>query len=231
MNAPATTLPQINATAERILQLLGQGFPASVVASSVGVSESYISQLLSQEEFANAVQERKFLSTQKHVQMDDKYDSIETKLLEKLEKSIPLIVRPGDITRTLQTINSAKRRSTPLAQGGNVVQTIVNLTLPTAILQKFVSNGNNQIVEVQDGTGKSETLVTASSGALERLSREASEIKPAELSFGGNPGDASYQPRETIQSERLQLSSEVSTPPERSCPRLGNTQKITAEDL
>lgn len=234
MNALTSTLPQLNATQERILQLLGQNFPASVVASAVGVDESYVSQLLSQEAFAQAVQERRFLATQKSVQLDDKYDSIETKLLEKLEKSIPLIVRPHDITKTLQMVNSAKRRSTPLSTGANVTQNIVNLVLPTAILNRFVSNGNNQIVEVQDGTGKQTTLVTATSGALERLAREVSPVEFTQLPSSGTSGNSASSSNfseEACESWRSDLPSEISFAPKGPSPRTGSTQKITAEDL
>lgn len=183
-NSPST-LPQMNATQERALSLLGSGYPAPIVASSVGVSESYISQLMSLDWFSAQVQELKFLNLKKHTELDDAYDDLEEKLLKKLDKLVPLLIKPMDISRVLQTVNGAKRRGAGSSEVGHITQNIVQLSLPPALLQRFIKNANNQIVEVQDGTGQQNSLVTTSSGSLERLSREAREADELSDSLRG----------------------------------------------
>lgn len=214
MNMPVgasspSTLPQMNATQERALALLGSGYPAPVVASSVGVSESYISQLMSLDWFSLQVQELKFLNLKKHTELDDAYDDLEEKLLKKLDKLVPLLIKPMDVTRVLQTVNSAKRRGAGSSEVGHITQNIVQLSLPPAIMQRFIKNANNQIVEVQDGTGQQNSLVTTSSGSLERLSREIREADELSESIRGNileqTRNSNSGQEKTISPEELSL--------------------------
>lgn len=185
MNAPSTAHP-MNATQERALALLGDGFPPSVVAASVGVSESYISQLMSLEWFASQVQEIKFLNLKKHTELDNKYDDLEYDLVEKLQRVSKLLVKPKDISDVLRVVNGAKRRGAGASQDQTIVQqNVINLTIPAALVHRFTSNANNQVVEVQDGSGQSRTLVTAPSGSLERLAREARETEELSTSLRG----------------------------------------------
>lgn len=214
MNMPVgasspSTLPQMNATQERALALLGSGYPAPVVASSVGVTESYISQLMSLDWFSAQVQELKFLNLKKHTELDDAYDDLEEKLLKKLDKLVPLLIKPMDVTRVLQTVNSAKRRGAGSSEVGHITQNIVQLSLPPALMQRFIKNANNQIVEVQDGTGQQNSLVTTSSGSLERLSREVREADELSESIRGTVlseiADSETGQGKTISPEELSL--------------------------
>ncbi len=213
-SAPST-LPQMNATQERALALLGSGYPAPVVASSVGVTESYISQLMSLDWFSAQVQELKFLNLKKHTELDDAYDDLEEKLLKKLDKLVPLLIKPMDVTRVLQTVNSAKRRGAGSSEVGHITQNIVQLSLPPALMQRFIKNANNQIVEVQDGTGQQNSLVTTSSGSLERLSREAREAEELSDSIRGTilseVADSKTGQSQTISSEELSLLADPRT--------------------
>lgn len=222
---------RMNDTQNKMLALLGQGFPPVVVASSLGCSESYVSQMLSEDWFARQVQELKFKTLQKHTVIDNKYDTLEERLLEKLERAIPLIVRPADITRTLQAINGAKRRGSGSQGQTTITQNIVQLTLPTALLQRFVSNQNNQIIEVQDGNGQQNPLVTTSSHSLERLSREAREARELRNSECGSLLGSTSQPSQAISPKELSLLSEAQS----SQVRLGKGPEskgpIKAEDL
>lgn len=179
--APSSTDTKMNATQEKMMSLLGGGYPPAVVASSLGVSESYVSQMMSLDWFSGMVQEIKFLNLRKHTEMDDKYDDLEDKLLNKLDKLIPFLVRPMDVTRVLQTVNAAKRKGAGNATPGTMNQNIIQLSIPPALFQRFTANVHNQIVEVHNGTGQQNSIVTTSSGSLERLSRETREAGRAEL--------------------------------------------------
>lgn len=158
----------------KALKLLGSGLAPIVVASAIGVNESYISQLVSKPEFALEVAKLRMATTTGYIEVDGKYDSIEAKLLDKLDNCIGLMFKPMEILRAIQVINAAKRR-TGLGAGtdtANNVSQVVNLTLPTVIIQKFTTNINNQVI-----SAGAQSLITATSNQVlvmkEASTREA----------------------------------------------------------
>ena len=154
---------------EKAIAMLGSGTPASIVASALGVTESAISQLLAQEDVSKEVTDLRFKSLTRQTALDDRYTSMEETLLTKLEKVIPLMTKPRDVVASLTAINNTKRRGASNL-GGTVGQSqVVSLTIPITIAHKFVSNVNNQVVEVHDESGSASSLVTASSSSLDGL--------------------------------------------------------------
>ncbi len=151
-------------TEERALTLLGQGIPPQVVANALGVDVSRISQLLSREDFASTLIERKFEYLSKHNERDDKTDSLEDQLLKKLEHCLPFMTRPMEILKAYQVINAAKRRGATSPDALAAKQTVVQLTIPTVVLQKFTSNVHNQVITVDD-----KSLLTIQSNQLLKL--------------------------------------------------------------
>ena len=146
---------------ERALALLGQGIPAVQVAAACGVSESAISQLLADDEFAKQVADLRFTNLQRFNERDSKYDSIEDKLMQKLEQNIPMMFKPMEILKAVQVINSAKRRGSSAPEHTVNQQTIVNVMLPTQIVQKFTVNPQNQVTRAGE-----QELLTVQSGTL-----------------------------------------------------------------
>lgn len=157
---------------ERALQMLGSGAPANIVAAALGVSESRISQMLAEEDFASKVQDLRYNNLQRQTELDDKYTGLEEKLLDKLEKVLPLMAKPRDVLAAVQVINNAKRRGAQTAPVATTGAQVVQLVLPQFISQKFISNVNNQVVEVRDEQGGARSLVTASSGSLGELAAQ-----------------------------------------------------------
>jgi predicted transcriptional regulator len=105
--------------------------------------------------------------TPQHAELDSTYDSIESKLLKQLDKTIPLLMRPMEISRVLQTINAAKRRGGPL-KNATAAPTVLQLNLPIAIQNRFVLNSNNQVI-----SAGAQDLVTIPSSAVSRLAAES----------------------------------------------------------
>ena len=154
----------LTTTEERALALLGNGIPATVVAASLGVSDSRISQLLSDENFAARVSTLRYENLQKHNERDASYDKLEDRLLDQLEQAIPMMHRPMEIARVLQTVNMAKRRGAATPEAIHEKQEVITLVMPTQIINKFTTNIHNQVV--QAGT---QELLTIQSGSLERI--------------------------------------------------------------
>lgn len=170
---------------EKIAQLLIQGYPPGQVANAVACSPSFVSQLLSNEEFAMRVaNERLSLTMEKHQQytdIDNNYDNIEDQLLKKLGTLLPYINKPSEILATLRQVNSAVRKSSrPLATGQDQQSNVVSLTLPAHMLKSMQVaiklDDSAQIVEV---AGKS--MATLPSLALHERLPELRELASAEL--------------------------------------------------
>lgn len=157
---------------DRALQLLGSGVSAESVASALGVTPSRISQLLAEELFFSKVAELRYKSLQEHNERDGKYDSLEDQLIHKLERSLPLLVRPESILKALTAVNSAKRRGQSTPEQVTNQQNVVNLILPAIIAEKFSVNINNQVTKAGD-----QELLTMPSGNLLKQVEEAQADK------------------------------------------------------
>ena len=72
------------------------------------------------------------------------------------------MLRPAEILKAIQVVNAAKRRGQSAPEHINNQQTIVNITLPTSIATKFVTNVKNQVVEA----GEQQLLTMPSSQLL-----------------------------------------------------------------
>lgn len=189
-----------SATETRALQLLGQGLSSSVVSSALGVSESRVAQLLADSEFAKEVQRLRFENLQQSTALDRKYNELEGKLLEKLEKVAPMITKPRDLLGAINTLNGAKRRGGTSVDTDALQAKVVNLTLPVSVQQKFVTNINQQITEVRDDSGNAQTLVTASSGSLDGLASRMLSA-PEKLSKSSAPKATREGSRESSEDE------------------------------
>jgi hypothetical protein len=134
----------------RALKLLGDGFPNSVVASATGLSDSRVSQLLTDAEFSKQVSELRYNNLAKHNDRDAKADSIEDTVLEQLERNISLVHRPLELARIYSIINAGKRRGQSAPDHTVNQQPAVALVMPTLVIQNFTKSVNNQIVAAGD---------------------------------------------------------------------------------
>lgn len=166
---------------DRALQLLGNGIAPETVASALGVTPSRISQLTSQEEFAAKLISLRYENLSKHNERDSKYDTLEDQLIAKLEESLPLMFRPEQVLKAVQIINSAKRRGTSAPEQVTAQQTVVNITMPVKIINRFTTNVMNQVVKAGD-----QTLVTIQSGSLLDTLKAAQLKQQQNLLLEGN---------------------------------------------
>lgn len=159
-------------TEDRALTLLGSGISPVAVAASLGISESRISQLLSDEHFAARVAELRFQNLAKHNARDSAYDTIEDDLLERLRDCLPLMHRPMEILKAIQVINAAKRRGSSTPESVIEKQQIIQLQIPIQIINKFQTNLQGQVTTIETADSKTQNLLTIQSGSLDALVRE-----------------------------------------------------------
>ena len=151
----------LNSTEERALKLLGEGVAAEQVAAAVGVTPSRISQLLSDERFSARVAELRYINLSKHNARDASLDALEDEIIQKLQQTLPLVMRPMELTRMLQTVNAAKRRGSSTPDAILTKQQVVTLNLPQVVINKFTTNIQNQVVQAGE-----QQLITMQSGTL-----------------------------------------------------------------
>lgn len=156
---------------ERIATLLGDGIPAATVAASLGCSESYISQLLSQDDFKQRISTARYEVLAKHNERDASYDTLEDKLLLKLDSSLPLMHRPAEILKALQVVNAAKRRGASAPEAIQEKAVVLKLVMPAQIMHKFTVNIQNQVIQAGE-----QELLTISSKELENGTRALKAI-------------------------------------------------------
>lgn len=149
--------------AGRILEMLGNGLSPTVVAGALGVTESYVSQLLSEEDFSKQVTTLRFNNLQAATTRDRSYDEIEDELIKKMSELLPLMYKPMEVLRAITVINAAKRRGASAPENTVINNTVVQLSLPITITSRFVKDANNQVVEAGD-----QQLVTIASTNLSR---------------------------------------------------------------
>lgn len=159
-------------TEERALDMLGKGIPPTVVANTLGVDVSRISQYLSDPNFSARVVEKKFESLAKHNAVDDMADATESAILKRISESLPFITRPMEMIKAYQVLNAAKRRGQTVPETLTNQQQIVQLNIPQILIDKFQVNVHNQVTQVGQ-----QTLVTIQSGnMLKQL--EALDVSP-----------------------------------------------------
>jgi hypothetical protein len=133
----------------QLQSLLGSGVSPSAAAAAVGCDPSYVSQLLADEQFAMEVSKLRVNRLEEATQRDRKWDSLEDKLLAKLEDLLPFMVRPMEVVKALSMVNAAKRRgATASDQQAAQVNNVVVLQLPATIKQHYVVNDRHEVVEV-----------------------------------------------------------------------------------
>jgi hypothetical protein len=107
----------------------------------------------------------RFKSLQSATERDNKYDTLEEGLLDKMKDILPTMYKSHDILKAIQIVNAAKRRGASAPEQTTINNTVINLVLPKHLVSAFKLDTNNQVVEASIGE-TSQTLVTMPSAAL-----------------------------------------------------------------
>lgn len=145
---------------DRIMEYLASGVKANRVASIVGCSASYVSQLVSEDSFKEELTKR--MSEQpangSEISLDNKYDAMEHTLLNAMEDALAGAELPA-VTQALRVVADIRLKKTmvrnPVPQNplGAVDITVVNLTLPTHMMPsapRVELNTRGEILSIND---------------------------------------------------------------------------------
>lgn len=171
-----TAILALSYTEKRALDLLGKGISPTHVAAAIGITDSAISQLLSQPEFAELVAELRYKNLLTHSERDEKADTLEDKLLHKLDDLIPFLMRPLEVARVYQIVNAAKRRGQTVPESITTTQEVVQLIMPISITNKFTVNSANQVIQAGQ-----QPLITVQSGNMQSLLTKHKESQSVKL--------------------------------------------------
>lgn len=166
-------------TKERILNLLGSGLDSAVVASAVGVTPGYVSQLLADQDFASKVIERRTIELTRAKGLDDSWDEIEERLLDKIKDLIPFLTKPRDLIQLLVYANNAKRKTTLTAGAGAGGQegNTVTVNLPQIVINQYKITMAGGMTEVAGRT----LDIMKSSDLMKSLEKRRSDGKEPQL--------------------------------------------------
>jgi hypothetical protein len=168
---------------DRMLTLLGSGLGPQEVATTLGCDQSYVSQQLMDEDFKALVLARRVEHLQAATERDKKINSIEDDLIQKLQDSIPYMLKSDQILRAFHVVNRAARRGASQGAAINITQNVVQLNLPPAARKLFTTSHTGEVVEVD-----SRSTSTKSLGELMRERAHGSANSP-----GGKPESKGHE--------------------------------------
>lgn len=212
------------ASKEQIIALAESGIAHSLIAKRTGVSESYISQVLSEDSIRAKTIQAQLAVLDERTARDAKYDAIEDALLEKTSEIVPNLYKPQDIIKVLMMINKAERRgasSQQLAELANSRQdSVVPLELPERIRTKIIKSHTKEVISV-NGRG----LITKDSRTL------LQEIESEKTLLPVDPLDVDLELESTNSHVSLPAPSETPADFTISPNRFGEKITITPEQI
>jgi len=154
-------------TEELLIAYLAQNIPSSQAAAAVGISESRVSQLLNDPDFAQKLEAQKVAISSKDVSFDDNLDTVEETLLENVLKRAPFMDAKASLLG-LRVVSGISRRRDRRVNPPERIGTVVNIMLPAALTPHYVMNGQSEIVEVEG-----RTMIAATPDKVDALVRTA----------------------------------------------------------
>jgi len=154
----------------RAKEMLSLGIPASAVAARLGVTDSMISQLLADPDFAASVQEATIESSDEDQQFDNLLQKTELESLQNISNKIKF----GNLQQSLvafRTLNGARKRRDSSILATQPVGSVVQISMPVVLIPTYVMNARSEIVEV-DG----QVMASASPKRLDEIVQQKTGV-------------------------------------------------------
>lgn len=166
------SIPHNSTHANQVITYLKNGITPIEISRALGITPGAVTQLMQSPQVSTEIAKMQAEQQARSSAIDAKYDAIEEKLLTQLEKTVPLLMRPGEIANVLTRINAAKRRGVAHQAPQGPAQ-VLQLNIPIALQNKFVVNAANQVVQAGE-----QTLVTMQSSNIPGLAQtQLSEVQ------------------------------------------------------
>lgn len=139
-------------TRARLFALLSTGIPPGAAARAVGVTPSYVSQLMVEDEsFAEAVAAARMATLEEDVSHDNTVKTVEAKALKLISDRLGQVKSATDAARIFQILNTSKRRTEEAAAEklGEGPAISVTLNIPAAAAPLVTArNAQGEIIEI-----------------------------------------------------------------------------------
>lgn len=166
------SIPHNSTHANQVITYLKNGITPIEISRALGITPGAVTQLMQSPAVSTEIAKMQAEQQARSSAIDAKYDAIEEKLLNQLERTVPLLMRPGEIANVLSRINAAKRRGVAHQAPQGPAQ-VLQLNIPIALQSKFVVNAANQVVQAGE-----QTLVTMQSSNIPGLAQtQLSEVQ------------------------------------------------------
>lgn len=159
------SIPHNSTHANQVISYLKNGVSPIEISRALGITPGAITQLMQSPEVSEVVNKIQAEQQARSAALDKRYDALEEKLLTQLEKTVPLLMRPMEITKVLSQINAAKRRGAVHAISSGPAQ-VLQLNIPISLQSRFIVNAANQVVQAGE-----QTLVTMQSSNIPGLAQ------------------------------------------------------------
>lgn len=157
---------------QQALEMLAQGISPVQVATTIGVTESYISQLMGDEDFRAALEAHRVQRTKEDLAFDAQLERTEKSYLDRIEEKSKF----ANLQQSMQAfkiLNGARRRKDgTIIQQQNTINAVVNIQLPQFAVPQYVVNAKNEIIEVE---GK--PMISATPRRLDEILAERKGIE------------------------------------------------------
>lgn len=171
---------------EKAKNLLSGGVEYSLAARILGCDVSYLSQLMSDPDFAAEVTARQVQNAGDQVQITRKITDLQLKALEKIERLLPYETDLSEIRQCFSALNKATIRTPDVNPDAGKDQQVVPLRLPESITFAFKVDINNEVIQAGE-----QMLVTMPSQQLLKMAMEKGDANGQALErLAGRLGQA-----------------------------------------
>ena len=173
---------------DKIIALLAHKVQPSKIAASVGCSQQYINELMSNPDFRKAVVEAQMELPQEeiHESIDKQWDNLEALTVSTLTAQLSTL-DSKELIAVARIANAAKRRGENSAdfQIAQASKTVVSITLPQSIGVKYTKNSANEITSV-DGRPM---ITIGSSALLQAVATDQAKLTNQRILLNGSSSD------------------------------------------
>lgn len=173
---------------DKIIALLAHKVQPSKIAASVGCSQQYINELMSNPDFRKAVVEAQMELPQEeiHESIDKQWDNLEALTVSTLTAQLSTL-DSKELIAVARIANAAKRRGENSAdfQIAQAAKTVVSITLPQSIGVKYTKNSANEITSV-DGRPM---ITIGSSALLQAVATDKAKLTNQRILLNGSSSD------------------------------------------
>lgn len=177
---------------DKILQAVVAGISQTAIAQMMNVSDGLISQVINTDEFQIRLRQKRATQMAQAAIRQEKLESLQDKLIDKVDNLIPFITKPTEATAALRAIAEVAKNNMPMTGETQEASNVVTIYMPTAIGVNFQLNSQNEVIDIDGrtivGANATQIMERAAEFGIESANPllQVSDQKPLALNGGTN---------------------------------------------